>query len=162
MRLLLTALSVVFLVPTSAGATGIAVSPSKLVIQTGSEQASTAYFTVSNPNNQVQVFEIYVDNFQNLIRVDPPVFTLSPGGVKKVAIGVNPQSPGQGSQMTTISVLSYPLSGNGVQIAAGAKISLTITDTPAKTKIPRQNLLVGLVALGSLIAASAWQKLKKS
>ena len=162
MRLILASICLAFFLPSHAGATGLAVSPSSLTIKTGPGGTNSADFTVSNPDNQIQVFEIYADDFQNLVRINPPVFTLSPGGIKKVSVEIAGQSPGRtGSRRTTISVVGHPLAGKGTQIAAGGKISLTITDASAGTKIPAQNLLVGLVALGSLIAAAAWQKLRK-
>lgn len=163
MRPLLVLVYFALSLPSLASATGLAVSPSSLYIKTGLGEARAAYFTVSNPDNQVQAFEIYADDFQNFIRINPPVFTLGPGGVKKVLVEITEQNQHQiGNQRTTISVVSHPLTEKGTQIATGAKIFLNITDADAKTKLPPQNLAIGLVALGSLIAAAAWQKLKKN
>ncbi len=163
MRLLWVSVCLIFSLPSLASATGLAVSPSSLYIKTDSGGTGAAYFTVSNPDNQVQAFEIFADDFQNLIRISPPVFTLSPGGAKKVSVEMTAQNQRQtGNQRITISVVSHPLTEKGTQIAAGAKISLNIMDTDAKTKIPTENLAIGLVALGSLIAAAAWQKLRKN
>lgn len=150
------------LAPLSATAAGIALSPARLSVDLSFDQAGTTSFIASNPEAQTQVFEVYADDLSSFIRIAPQVFTLPPGGIKKVIVEVSPKTPNQtGRPPVSLSVISRPLNGNGLQVATGAKLLLEIRQTHPPTQIHTSRLLIGLIALGSLLAAAAWQKLKK-
>lgn len=150
------------LIPLFAAAAGIALSPARLNVDVSSGQVGTASFTVSNPEAQTQAFEVYADDLSGFIRISPQVFTLPPGGIKKVVIEVSPSTPYQtGKPPISLSVVSRPLNGNGLQVATGAKLLLEIRQTFTPTQLRGSKLLIGLIALSSLLAAAAWQKLKK-
>ena len=150
------------LVPLSATAAGLALSPARLSVDLTSGQANATSFTASNPEAQTQAFEVYADDLPSFIHITPQVFTLPPGGIKKVVVEVSAETPSQaGRPPVSLSVVSRPLGGSGLQVATGAKLLLEIRQTPAPTPLRGSRLLIGLVALGSLIAAAAWQNLKK-
>ena len=148
--------------PWGVKASGLALSPARISIQASPNQQASAYFTVSNPDAQTQVFEIYPDDLANFIRISPQVFTLGPGGSKQVEVSIAAGLPPQtGRAAVKISVISHPLTGSNTQVATGAKLSLEIQTNSASSAPSGQKMLIGLIALGSLIAALAWQKLKK-
>ncbi len=148
--------------PLGVKASGLALSPARISVQVLPNQQASAYFTVSNPDAQTQVFEIYPDDLANFIRISPQVFTLGPGGSKQVEINIAAGLPQQTERPAVkISVISHPLTGNNTQVATGAKLTLEIQTSTTNSAPSSQKMLIGLIALSSLIAALAWQKLRK-
>lgn len=149
-------------VPLLCSASGIAVNPANLTVKVSVQESGETFFTVSNPDSEIQVFEIYADELTGFLQITPQVFSLSPGSSKQISLKVSPEVLAKKNLANTrISVIGHPLSESNLQIATGAKINLEIVNTSSKNKLSDKNLLVGLVALGSLLAAAAWQKLKQ-
>jgi len=148
--------------PLLCSASGIAVNPANLTINVSAQKSGEAFFTVSNPDSETQVFEIYSDELTGFLQITPQVFSLSPGSSKQISLKVSPEVLAKKNlARTRISVIGHPLSESNLQIATGAKINLEIVYTSPEKKLSEKNLLIGLVALGSLLAAAAWQKLKQ-
>ena len=148
--------------PFFSQASGIAVSTAKLKVNLSLNEPNQASFSVSNPDSETQVFEIYSDELENYIKIKPQIFSLSPGGIKQVTLEISPEISRQKNHgHSYVSVISHPLSDSNLQIASGVKIELIIADTTSIKLPSNKNLFVGLVALGSLLAAAVWQKIKK-
>src|SRR3989338_10080047 len=71
----------------SASAAGISVSPAKLDLIVSGFQAS-AQIVVANPTRDVQVFEIYADDFAENFIFNPASFTLESGERKVVLVTI--------------------------------------------------------------------------
>jgi hypothetical protein len=148
--------------PLLCSASGIAVNPANLSINVSAQKSGETFFTVSNPDSDTQVFEIYSDELTGFLQITPQVFSLSPGSSKQISLKVSPEVLSKKNLAhTRISVIGHPLSESNLQVATGAKLNLNIVNTSAKNKPSDKNILIGLVALGSLLAAAAWQKLKQ-
>ena len=110
--------------PFIALAAGIQASPEKLMFNISNGKTQT--ITIVNPTKDVQLFEIYPDDFEKLIKVFPASFTLEAGGSKKVQITVDPKQFSGSSAGTTLSVLGKSLAESKIQVNAGIKIPITI------------------------------------
>lgn len=155
--------------PLFASAAGIQVSPGKLdfTIVTGKETSQT--ITVVNPTADVQVFEVYSDDFSDAIKALPESFTLESGAKRTVNVTVNAsalKSPGNQNLATNLSVVAKPLADNKFSVATGVKLPLAIKINQAAS-LPNKNQwplwtagLVGLVVLLGLFnykaAKRAW------
>jgi len=117
--------------PATALAAGIQASPEKLEFEISGAKAISKDITVSNPARDVQLFEVYADDFDRAIKANPASFTLEAGGKRKVSITVDPNYLSGGVFSTNLSVLGKPLAQSKVQVNAGVKIpvSVTITDS---------------------------------
>ena len=145
--------------PLFAQAAGIQVSPARLdFIVPGNSQVSQN-LTVVNPTADVQLFEVYPDDFTENVKAVPQSFTLEAGAKKTVAITVNPQTgslQNQGQILSTnLSVVGKPLADNQkFSVGTGVKIPLNITLTagsaPNNTKTPFAAILlaVAIIILG--------------
>lgn len=136
MKKLLLFLSI--LVPTITSASGIEVTPSKLELKVTSTNSASATLTIANPTADVQVFEIYPDDFAEIILASPQSFTLESGVRKVVTITVKPNKDGKASQIlqTNLSILAKPLADSRFQANTGVKVSLSITSVKDKSPEP--------------------------
>ncbi|MEK7658954.1 MAG: hypothetical protein AAB352_03770 [Patescibacteria group bacterium] len=107
-----------------AGAVSIKVSPSEIKIKTGTNSVKKE-ITIENPGNNVALFEVYVDNFSDWIKINPESFILNGGKSQKVALEIKNKETGIFSTM--VSVVAKPLSDKEFSAAAGVKIPLEIT-----------------------------------
>jgi len=140
------------LVPLSALASGLSVSPARLDFSLIDDNQAQKTITVANPTADVMVFEAYPDEFADIISAYPESFTLEAGGRKEVWINIDASKIKESVNLSTnLSVISKPLAENKVNVGAGAKIPVTISTNPP---IKQQNLntqYYGLVILGGLI-----------
>ena len=78
--------------PAAALASGLQISPSSLdfTVTPGTEQTLT--LNIANPTSDVQIFEVYPDDYQKNLVVIPSSFTLESGAKKSVkkALGSKP------------------------------------------------------------------------
>lgn len=131
------------LLPQSAGASGIAVSPAKLEIFAALGKSATSQMWVKNPGTEVQIFEVYADEFAEFLDVNPNSFTLEPQEQRSVAVRLNEKFWNHSrarSQIlqTELSVLSLPLKDlpGGFTANAGVKIPVTLEVRDAKKNPP--------------------------
>jgi hypothetical protein len=116
----------------NALASGAQVSPSKINLEITNNTSETS-LTVFNPSSGVQLFEVYPDDFENNISVNPKSFTLEAGENKKVKINVSASKNIQNSQISTnISIISKPLSDSDFSVGAGIKVPITAIFTETK------------------------------
>ena len=139
LRIEILALIVVFCFwPTAINAAGIEVSPSRLDLQVPQNGSATVDLTTSNPTADVQLFEVYPDDFAGNIKAVPSSFTLESGSRKQITITVNAMSQAIDSVLAThISILAHPLADVGFQANTGVKIPLTARIVPTTMSVPK-------------------------
>lgn len=143
--LLVTIFSLGILLPSTTIAAGIQVTPEKLDFEVNKTQ--TKEIVVANPTADVQLFEIYPDDYDSSIKANPASFTLEAGARKKVLITVD-SAKLVGVTSTNLSIVSKPLADSKIQVNAGVKIPINITTNN------KLNILYS-IGLGVLILAGA-------
>jgi len=117
------------LLPVLSQAAGIQVSPSKIdfTLEMEGEPVSRELVVV-NPTADIQIFEVYSDEFSEIIKTNPASFTLEAGERKVVTVTVYPVATKSVSQIlkTNLSVVSKPLIETRLQANTGVKIPLSI------------------------------------
>ena len=111
-------------VPQIGLAAGVQVSPDKLEFTTNSQQSKE--MVVANPTADVQIFEIYPDDFERAISIKPESFTLEAGGRKKVEVSVDASRLSASLITTNLSILARPLADSKLKVNTGIKIPLTV------------------------------------
>ena len=144
--------------PLFAFAAGIQVSPARLDFTVAANRQTSQTLTVVNPTADVQLFEVYADNFTESVKTSPASFTLEAGAKKTVTVTVNFDSQNSNRILsTTLSVVGKPLLGSQqFSVGTGVKIPLSITQT-AQTepaKIPKAEMELTLAML--LIIVGLW------
>ena len=155
----------VVIVPLAAAAAGIQVSPSKLRLEAGAGRPTATQLVVSNPTADVQLFEVYPDDFAEVITAEPASFTLEAGTQKSVKIAVDSKKLKNDEIRTTnISVLAKPLAESRFQANSGVKIPLTITVIKPSSKLPsiRWAEYLSLITLATAIAGYTILRMKRN
>ena len=121
--LLLTSL---YLIQTgTASASGLSVSPARLDFELSGNTNVAKNIVVANPTADVMIFEVYADEFQDTIIVNPESFTLESGGRKEVSVSIDSEKLKQAQTIaTSLSVVGKPLAQNKVNIGGGGKKAL--------------------------------------
>ena len=162
MKLLKIITTISFLtIPIICFASGIQVSPARLDFSLADGKPSAQTITIVNPTADVQVFEVYTDDFQDAIKAMPASFTLESGARKTVSLTVDAPALHQDNAKlsTSLSVVGKPLADNKFSVGTGVKIPLTISLTSLPQK---SNFILWLyLALGSIIVAIAWAAYNK-
>ena len=124
------------LLPVLSQATGIQVSPSKMDFVLKENKSVSKELVVVNPTADVQVFEIYPDEFSEIIKANPASFILEAGERKAVIITAHHSLTEDASQIlkTNLSVVSKPLIETRLQTNTGVKIPLSISIEYIATK----------------------------
>lgn len=107
-------------------AAGLEISPAKIELTANLDKSAEAAITVANPTADVQIFEVYPDDFVDQFKISPSSFTLEAGGRKSVAVSFNPSKNNQ-KLSTTISVVARPLAESRFEANSGVKVPITIT-----------------------------------
>lgn len=167
----------VFTLPMSASVAGLSISPARLDFTVDDGGQASQNIMVMNPTSDVMVFEVYADEFSDVISLRPESFTLESGGRKKVSVMIDASSspafsapsfqkitspfppsfqkrgPG-GVLSTNISVVGKALAENKINIAAGAKLPIAITMTagsPPKSYAQNGIVIVALLIISLLL-----------
>lgn len=135
-------------------AAGISVSPEELDFKLLDNQPQNKAITVANPTADVQIFEVYPDDFTANIKTNPQSFTLESGAARKVTITVNPENLANAILNTNLSIVSNPLTQSRLAVKTGVKIPLTITQHAARRLDWIQ--IAGLAATILIIAARSY------
>ncbi len=143
------------LAPQFVLAAGIEVKPSKLNVELGAG-GGQYNLEIKNPSKQVQVFEVYPDDFADIISVSLESFTLEAGATRSVVLDIKPKGESRALQ-TNLSVVAKNLVGQNFPAQAGLKIPVNISfaGIPQVEKVI--NLLtaayfgVGLLVVGFLL-----------
>ena len=160
MKKILVFILVFVLFPVLSQAAGIQVSPSKMdfTVEIGGEPVSKELVVV-NPTADVQVFEVYPDEFSEIIKANPASFTLEAGARKIVIVKVDPVEIEGSSRIlrTNFSILGKPLVETRLQTNTGVKIPTSVTinneiiKTDSNDKISSElfYMILIIVAFGS-------------
>lgn len=114
---------------TSVQAVGIGAAPAELELNLEVGKSKTERLVIQNPSSAVSLFDVYPDEFQDIIRVIPSSFVLEGGKEREVTVSVNPKKAG--IIQTALSIVSRPLSENEFGANAGVKVSIVITSRKA-------------------------------
>ncbi len=125
-------------VPLPAHASGIQVSPAKLIFSLNSKvQKTSLEITIANPTADVQIYELYADNYAENFSIEPKSFTLESGARKtaKLTFDINGFEPEKSIALAgNISIVGQPLAESRVNTGAGVKLPFTVeiyeTDQP--------------------------------
>lgn len=139
------------LFPHSVIAAGVEASPSKLELRTSGSNVK-AELSVRNPSADVQLFEVYPDEFGEDIKILPESFVLEAGSSKAVAISYVAKNGKEKIIKTNISVVARPLSESRFQFNSGIKIPITIIVDVKAQLIPWwiYAIAIALIILGAL------------
>lgn len=133
-KIILLLFSIAILAPDMAYGAGIAVSPAKIELEAVANGKALAKLTVTNPTADVQLFEVYPDDFSNMFKANPASFTLEAGGKKLVAITFEDSNKNPKKLQTNISVVAKPLVESRFQANSGVKIPITVTLNPSSKR----------------------------
>jgi len=124
----------VLLFPILSQAAGIQVSPSRMDFAVEVNKTESKELVVLNPTADVQIFEVYPDEFSEIIKANPASFVLEAGARKTVTVTVKPFTKGNTSRIlsTNLSVVGKPFAEARLQANTGVKIPITITAAAKK------------------------------
>lgn len=116
------------LFPVLSQAAGIQVSPSKIDFALRANESASKELIVVNPTADVQIFEVYPDEFSEIIKASPASFTLEAGEKKIVVVAAHSTAAENISQIlkTNLSVVGKPLIETRLQANTGVKIPLSV------------------------------------
>jgi hypothetical protein len=113
-----------YLATTQVQAVAIKAIPSEIKIKTESGTLIKKELLIENPSATVALYEVYVDNFSDWIKVKPESFTLESGESQKIVLEIKNEENGIFS--TTISAVARPLSQRKLKANSGVKIPLEV------------------------------------
>lgn len=113
-----------FLVANFVEAVAVKVKPSEIKIEAEVGVLTKEEIIIENPDNNVALFEVYLDNFSDWIKIKPGSFILESKKSQKVVLEIKNQETGIFS--TTVSVVAKPLSERQFKANSGIKIPLEI------------------------------------
>lgn len=129
--------SLILIVPFFASAAGVQISPSRLEFNITGDKPVSKEIAVANPTADVQLYEIYADDFTGSITAFPKSFTLESGGRKTIGITINPaglKSINGQLLSTNLSIVGKPLADAGISVGTGVKLPLTISMAALKNQ----------------------------
>jgi|GEM_PF-1417249 hypothetical protein len=146
----------------TALAAGIQVSPARLDFTVFGNRQASQTLTVVNPTDNVQLFEVYPDDFTEQIKTMPTSFTLEAGAKKTVTITVLPQqgnTQNSGQILSTnLSIVGKPLdSSQPFSVGTGVKIPLNVILSPGQTgPFDKQKQEAIVLFAAGIIIAGLW------
>ncbi len=124
-------LTSIFLAAT-ANASALKITPSEVKLDAVFGKTEQKTITIENPGSDVALFEVYLDNFSDWVKIKPESFILEAGKSQKVILEIKKKEIGVFS--TTISVVAKPLSEREFKANAGVKIPLEIRISEKKAE----------------------------
>lgn len=160
MKIIKLILSTLLFFPAITSAAGISITPSKLEFTLTEKKITSQEIVVANPTADVQIFEIFTDNFTNVIKSRPTSFTLEAGGRKTALITVDPSNLQVGQIISTnLSVVGRLLKDDALKVGTGVKIPIKIVIEQSRRKNYSSLWLTGGVLL-LLLAGLILTKIK--
>lgn len=161
-KILILVLTLVLTIPLTAYTIGVEVKPSKLNLETKLGKAISRQITIINPTPQTQNFEVYTDNYKQIIEIKPSVFTLEPSQKRMVVVSVRPIQrllQDEKNIQTNISVVAVPEGNSDLKTGAGVKIPvmLNVVSNSAGTDWFEKSVYA-VVFIGSLFLVSLLPK----
>lgn len=115
---------VFFLAAGLVRAAAIKVRPSEIKIEAKPGVPIEEVIIVENPGGNVALFEVFLDNFSDWVKIRPESFTLEAGESQKLVLEI--ENKERGIFSTTLSILAKPLSERKFKANSGIKIPLEI------------------------------------
>jgi hypothetical protein len=140
--------------PLSVSALGISAIPSKVLVTSTVHQPEYKALTLKNPSQEAAIFDVFIEDFQEIVRVEPRNFLLESNQKKTVQVVVLPQEAGVFS--TDISVVARSLSAQSFKGGTGLKIPLVIQAEEASSQknwswyIVAIDIILGVALLGGV------------
>lgn len=155
----------------TAETVGIGAAPAELELSLEAGKSKVERLVIQNPSSAVSLFDIYPDEFPDIIRVIPSSFVLESGKEREVTVRVNPKKAG--IIQTALSIVSKPLSENEFGANAGVKVPIVVTsrkapplgaalvDAVKDSKAAMAGTMIILLALGFLLLIKSIKLLKQ-
>ncbi len=121
----------IFLVTIFLGVAGfvqaiaLKVQPAEIEVQASPGELSKQELQVTNPDSNIALFEVYPDNFSDIIKVSPESFILESGKSQKVSLEIKAKETGIFS--TNISIVAKPMAGQKFKANSGVKIPIQVS-----------------------------------
>ena len=157
----------IFLSTTSiAQAVGVSVTPSKILLNAQVNQPIKTQISIKNPSGVVGIYDVYPDEYLDIIKITPSSFTLEAGEFKTVELAIKPQT----SEIftTNISIVAQPLSPRDFQANSGLKVPLEVRVSESTQKsvswfrfLTFTNIILGIDVILALILLGALLKKSK-
>ncbi|HLC63878.1 MAG TPA: hypothetical protein VJK25_00815 [Patescibacteria group bacterium] len=132
-----------------AQAAGISVTPSSLYFEQTVGLKKSAYVEVKNLSAEPVIFNLYADEFEDQIRLEPGNFRLEPEESRKIKATVALKKAGIFA--TNISVIAQDLDRRKFNVSTGVKIPVQIKSLPAPVSKLNQLLVKALLAFSLLL-----------
>lgn len=126
----LMSLAVLFLRAGDVSAIGLSILPLEVSIDGSAGKPTVATLKITNTSSDSALFEVYPDDLRSMIAISPASFTLQGGGSRDISITMNASA---GRFETMISVISNPLSSDGLKTGVGIKIPLRASFADGET-----------------------------
>lgn len=143
----------VLIFPQYVQAVGVGVNPSSLDIEFLDTQTSKkAELVVFNISDEPSYFEIYMDDLEDWVLIEPFQFFLEPHQSQRVSLFITPKESGRIA--TNISVVARPINKQGFRADSGLKVPLrlNVLQISGALKVSRWMFYVGWgVLLSGLI-----------
>lgn len=108
----------------TALAIGIGVEPSFLDLELKVGQSKKTKILVYNISREAGIFQVFPDELQEWIKIEPDNFRLEAGEKKEAKITILPKKGGR--KTTYLSVLAKPLDRKSFNVSSGIKIPLEL------------------------------------
>lgn len=142
----------VFACPVFVMASGLSVTPSKLIIDTSNKKTETVLL-VKNISHDVSSFEIYPDDMEQMFTIYPKSFLLEGGQSREVTVKIH--NTRMSLLQTHISIVSRPAEERSLSFGSGIKIPITIYINNTRTYLPASLLFatpITKIMLGTFIS----------
>ncbi|MBZ9569644.1 hypothetical protein KJA16_01845 [Patescibacteria group bacterium] len=131
----------------SALAIGIGTKPSFLDLELKVGQPKKTEILVYNISQEAGIFQVFPDELNEWIEIEPNNFRLEAGENKKVKITVLAKE--EGKKATNLSVLANPLDRQSFSVSSGIKI-------PMQLNVREERLIFSAFALGFISQNWIW------
>jgi len=126
-------------------AAGLAVTPAKVNLEMTTGQEKNVSLEVENTSSNVNLYDVWLDDEFNFIKITPQSFTLESGEKKKINLIITGER--ELSLATTISIIGRPLGIQEFNLTPGIKIPLSISIAPQQKKLINEYLIYTILSL---------------
>ena len=143
-------------------AIGVSASPATLSVKTAAGEEGTARFTVSNPSQEVGLFEAYPEEFEDFITLIPSRFVLEAGEKREVLARVRRRETG--IIRTAIAVEAETLGIPSQGIGGGVRVPFSLEVSPRSNQLAAvfasdsAFLPASIGALFLILLVSVWRR----
>lgn len=135
----------ILLLPLATHAAGLAVEPAKIDVELATGEEKKVILQVENISQSVSLYDVWVDDAANIIKVSPASFTLESGEKKGIAVTV--ASPNELQLVTNISLLGRSLGAQEFSLTPGIKIPVSLKVIKTNKSTVNEYLLYTVLGL---------------